>query len=136
MIDQQQKKDSFVLNVMVTAIGVLISKGVKQAAAVRIGKEIGDALCERYGGCQYYLPNHYTENAAAVAAEMYCDFDGRNYNELAEKYNLSLRRVHRLLSQTDKAKAVRPPKHRKRGGGTPTNQEASLILKSRLTEMG
>lgn len=136
MRDQPQKKDSFVLNIMVAAIEVLVSKGVKQSSAVRIGKEISSALCDRYGGCQYYLPNRYIERASETAANIYRDFDGRNYSELANKYNLSQRRIYLLLNKTDKAKTVSGLKRRKRGGGSPTISEALILLESMRSKAG
>lgn len=136
MTDQRQGKDNFILGVMMIVIEVLTAKGVKQSSAVMIGKEIGESICERYGGCPYYISNRYATRAAETAADMYRDFDGRNYIKLAEKYNLSHRMVYSILSKTDKVKTVRSLKRRKRSGGSPTNAEALILLESRLKEDG
>jgi Mor family transcriptional regulator len=103
--EELSNTEEFQLSLLLVIVEVLADKGVKHSAAVLIGKEITKLFCRREGGLTVYVPKGVLSDLAERAANIYLEFDGGNYFDLARKYNLSEVQVRSILKRSEKALA-------------------------------
>lgn len=72
--------------------------GDQRELAETVGLESYKNLIENYGGCQLYVPKLETTLKKIRNAEIRKEFNGVNYCELAQKYNLSEMMIRRVIS--------------------------------------
>jgi Mor family transcriptional regulator len=102
----------FTLCVVRAAVEVLVARGVKEEDAVVLAREITESLAKKYGGSYFYIPKNVVIEAAKRAAMIFAEFDGSNYRDLAQKYNLTEVRVRQLIKM--KREESREQKNRER----------------------
>lgn len=72
--------------------------GEQREFAEIVGIEIYNILTENFGGCQIYIPKRETILKNIRNKEIRKIFNGCNYREIARKYNLSEKTVHKIIS--------------------------------------
>lgn len=72
--------------------------GEQKEFAEIVGIEIYNILIENFGGCQIYIPKRETIFKNIRNKEIRKNFNGCNYREIARKYNLSEKTVHKIIS--------------------------------------
>jgi Mor family transcriptional regulator len=65
--------------------------------AARVGREIALRIAEDFGSEQFYLTKAVTYRLDARDREIWNEFTGRNFRELARKHRVSERHVRRLV---------------------------------------
>lgn len=65
--------------------------------ASRFARMLGDRVAERLGGRINYIRNRSREAQAERNAEICREFNGRNYDELALKHDLTERQVRKIV---------------------------------------
>lgn len=76
----------------------LIQRGIDDAAAAEIAIGCGDELRVAWGGHPIYL----TKGAWMLTTrdrEIYAAFDGRNQDQLARRYELTVRRIEQIVTR-------------------------------------
>jgi Mor family transcriptional regulator len=79
----------------------LVSKlgpvGVAEDAARDAMREIAHKLCREYGGAAVYIPKDDEFTRAARNAAIWAEFDGGNHHELADRHDLTVVQVYKIL---------------------------------------
>ncbi|MDE5771349.1 MAG: transcriptional regulator [Ruminococcus sp.] len=73
--------------------------GDQRELAETVGLEVYKILIENFGGCQLYIPKWETVFKEVRNKEIRKNFNGFNYRELAKKYNLSEKTVHKIVCE-------------------------------------
>lgn len=73
--------------------------GKSEKEAARIARASVIAIAHNLGGRAIYLPRGESVRRAIRDARMWHEHDGRNTQELAERYHLSIRQVYQILSE-------------------------------------
>jgi Mor family transcriptional regulator len=98
MMGRTNVESPIILDLMLSVVKVLSKRGVKQPAALAIGREITTCLCSMSAGLRERIPkninavNDFTHKISMI----YADIDGNNYQEVALKHGLSVKRVREL----------------------------------------
>ncbi|MEW8494281.1 MAG: Mor transcription activator family protein [Candidatus Thiodiazotropha taylori] len=75
--------------------------------AGKIARELTDRMRSNWGGQLIYFPKGDSIEIAERDLQMYDDFTGKNHDELARKYNISVQQVYkrlRIVQQSEFAK--------------------------------
>lgn len=67
------------------------SINLDSSSAENVGFAIADRMMRNWGGQSIYFPKGISGRASERDYQIYSECDGRNYAELAKKYNLTLR---------------------------------------------
>lgn len=74
-------------------------EGEKPDRAMRLAEAALLAFADYCGGREIYLPKAVVLKAGLRDRRMCAEFNGRNYHELAARYNLSTRRVRDIVAE-------------------------------------
>lgn len=81
-----------------TARDVLVDLvGLDEITAARLGRELVVRFAEDHPGEQLYFAKGMSYRLDARDAEIYAQFNGHNYNELARKFGIAPRHVRRVV---------------------------------------
>ncbi|POP43015.1 DNA-binding protein [Superficieibacter electus] len=82
------------------AAQVLIeSMNVDSASAKNVGHAIADRMMRNWGGQSIYFPKGISGRASDRDYQIYSECNGRNYAELAKKYNLTLQWIYKIVKR-------------------------------------
>ncbi|HGD3424765.1 TPA: Mor transcription activator family protein [Enterobacter hormaechei] len=73
-------------------------------AAANVGQAIADRMMRNWGGQSIYFPKGISGRASERDYKIYSECDGRNYAELAKKYNLTLQWIYKIVKRVHKEK--------------------------------
>ncbi len=96
---QAKGSPEFSLHLTVIAVEVLLRRGVSKSNAIAVGQEIAERCCKNLGGRAVYIPKNMAAQTALKAIAIYEEFDGSNYVELAQKYDLTETWVRQLVKR-------------------------------------
>jgi Mor family transcriptional regulator len=103
---QTQKSAEFTINLLIAIVEVLVSKGVKNAAAVSIAREIVNLFCGRFGGGQTYVPRKELDELCSKAAIIFQEFtSGASCADIATKLGYTEQWVRQILRRVKPQKA-------------------------------
>lgn len=75
------------------------SMNLDSAAAQNVGHAIADRMMRNWGGQSIYFPKGISGRASERDYQIYSECDGRNYAELAKKYNLTLQWIYKIVKR-------------------------------------
>lgn len=75
-----------------------ISPALRLLNLATVALRQAERLCVEEGGTAIYLTKGISYRATLRDREMYGLFNGRNYDELAKKYNLTMTRVRQIIN--------------------------------------
>lgn len=81
--------------------------GVEQAEAERIALDATDVLRFTHGGDAPYIPRGYLFDIYNEHKEMWEAFTGDNYEELARKFDCTVRHVRRVIAEIGRAERAK-----------------------------
>jgi Mor family transcriptional regulator len=77
----------------------LIERGVHPKIAEVLALQVGDSICAEVGGTQIYIPRAISYRLSLRDAEIFNEFRGDNYAQLARKHNLSEMQVRNIINR-------------------------------------
>ncbi|EEH8067293.1 DNA-binding protein [Salmonella enterica subsp. enterica serovar Stanley] len=75
------------------------SMNIDSASAENAGQAIADRMMRNWGGQSIYFPKDISGRASERDYQIYSECDGRNYAELAKKYNLTLQWIYKIVKR-------------------------------------
>jgi Mor family transcriptional regulator len=87
----------FYLEIVRVIVETLKEAGLQAAPTVRLATAITASICSNFAGSCIYFPRNVAEQHARKAAAIVAECDGRNYRELALKYDLTEVQVRNLV---------------------------------------
>lgn len=75
------------------------SMNIDSASAENAGQAIADRMMRNWGGQSIYFPKGISGRASERDYQIYSECDGRNYAELAKKYNLTLQWIYKIVKR-------------------------------------
>ena len=75
-------------------------------AAQRVAESLADRLTDHWGGQLINIPKDYHWKLSQRDAEIYSEFNGYNYAELAKKHDMHERSLRKLLDRVKKRMAA------------------------------
>lgn len=95
----EQRRQDVLQCVIDHALQELQKKGIEQEAALQVATSIADHLADTFGGQIISFPKDYCRKLQVRDAQIYAEFTGTNYPELAQRYGLSDRTVRKLIAR-------------------------------------
>jgi len=80
----------------------LTANAINAQLVSQITANIIDALANKHGGKNVYLPNLYKQRADSKQRQILADFNGKNHDEVCQRYNITRYWLTKLV---EKAKA-------------------------------
>ncbi|MGH8782092.1 Mor transcription activator family protein [Paraburkholderia sp.] len=75
----------------------LCERGVHPGIAADMALLVGDSICTEFGGTQIYVPRALTYRLSQRDAEIFREFRGDNFPQLARKYGLSEMQLRNIV---------------------------------------
>ncbi|MBE8397905.1 DNA-binding protein, partial [Leptospira borgpetersenii serovar Hardjo-bovis] len=75
------------------------SMNIDSASPQNAGQAIADRMLRIWGGQSIYFPKGISVRASERDYQIYSECDGRNYAELAKKYNLTLQWIYKIVKR-------------------------------------
>ena len=85
--------------------------GLAGDVAEHAGNEAADHIATHWRGQHIYVPKEVSKKALSRHLQIYAEFNGRNYSELARKYDISLTWMYKIIKMTREAE-MRRRQHR------------------------
>lgn len=82
------------------------SMNIDSASAENAGQAIADRMMRNWGGQSIYFPKGISGRASERDYQIYSECDGRNYAELAKKYNLTLQWIYKIVKRVHTEKTA------------------------------
>lgn len=73
--------------------------GLADIDAARVGALAVQAITNAYGGMQFYIPQDYARQLTKRDQQIYQRSTGRNFEDLAREYELSVTAVRRIVAR-------------------------------------
>lgn len=83
------------------------SINLDSSSAENVGFAIADRMMRNWGGQSIYFPKGISGRASERDYQIYSECDGRNYAELAKKYNLTLQWIYKIVKPVHAEKQQR-----------------------------
>ncbi|MDK9603481.1 Mor transcription activator family protein [Lelliottia wanjuensis] len=81
--------------------------GMEDDIAQQIAVAVANRMMHAWGGQTIYLPKGMVFMASARDYKIWQECDGRNYRELAKKYNLTLQWIYSVVKKIQRAESAR-----------------------------
>ncbi|WP_420554018.1 Mor transcription activator family protein [Neptuniibacter marinus] len=81
---------------------ILTDHGIDDAVAEQSGFALAEFLAEHWGGQLINFPKNHLYKLARRDMQIYNEFNGRNYPQLARKHNMSIRGMYKLIERVHK----------------------------------
>lgn len=81
------------------ACHALQKHGVEAIPAVQIATAVADQIVDAFSGQTITFPAEYARKSRIRDAQLYAEFDGENYAELAARYRMHERSVRRVIAR-------------------------------------
>ncbi len=98
MIDICARRAEFKARILARLEG----KGIAPEQAEAFADEVVEAIWREYGGERVYFP----KGTCLDPDQVWAEFNGRNHQKLARKFNCTVRRIERIVAR--KRAALRP----------------------------
>jgi Mor family transcriptional regulator len=79
--------------------------GVDTKIAEQIAGEIAYRLSQHWGGSMFYVTKHSPWLTHERDRQIWQDFNGKNYHELAQRFGLSIPYIYKIVSRMRKLQA-------------------------------
>lgn len=83
------------------------SINLDSVAAENVGQAIANRMMRNWGGQSIYFPKGISGKVSERDYQIYSECDGRNYAELAKKYNLTLQWIYKIVKRVHAEKQQR-----------------------------
>ncbi|EBA4495604.1 Mor transcription activator family protein [Salmonella enterica] len=81
--------------------------GMENDIAEQIAVAVANRMMHAWGGQTVYLPKGMIFMTSARDYQIWQECDGRNYRELAKKYNLTLQWIYTVVKKIQRAESAR-----------------------------
>lgn len=81
--------------------------GMEDDIAEQIAVAVANRMMHAWGGQTIYLPKGMVFMTSARDYKIWQECDGRNYRELAKKYNLTLQWIYSVVKKIQRAESAR-----------------------------
>lgn len=78
---------------------LFLRRGRDRIQAAEDANAVASELASHFGGRQFYLPMNLAQKVAKRASEIASEANGRNTQELAERFGITERSVQRIVSR-------------------------------------
>ncbi|HGO6308141.1 MAG: Mor transcription activator family protein [Kingella denitrificans] len=79
---------------------------IPKEQAVMAGKKLSRHLTDNWGGQLIYIPKNHGGRLDERDRQIYAEFDGRNHQQLAKKYDLAVQQVYKIIKTARQADAA------------------------------
>lgn len=83
----------------------LLKNAIHNVSADEIAVNVFNGMAEHWGGQLIYFPKCITQKISRRNQQIWQDFTGTNYSELAKSYGLSLQRIYQIIGECRKKRA-------------------------------
>ncbi|EEQ6524719.1 DNA-binding protein [Escherichia coli] len=81
--------------------------GMEDDIAEQIAVAVANHMMQAWGGQTIYLPKGMVFMTSARDYKIWQECDGRNYRELAKKYNLTLQWIYKVVKKIQRSESAR-----------------------------
>lgn len=74
----------------------LMAAGIDEEKAVDLANKMAERMCQNWGKQLIYFPEFDSQERLVRNAKIFNECDGRNFPEVAHKYDLSIQAVYRI----------------------------------------
>ena len=89
-------------DMVATAYKRLVENGLSHAEAELMAFDLADHFARHWGGQVVSFPKDYRRMLSQLEQEIYDQFKGYNYDELALKYDMTMSGMRKLIARTRK----------------------------------
>lgn len=93
------KRNELLSDLVALAEEVLQEYDVAPTVATIIANALADRLADHWGGQNISFPKDFHWKLAQLELEIYDAFNGRNYDELARRYQMTERGIRKLIAR-------------------------------------
>ena len=111
-----EKRNEMLSDLVALAERVMQEYDVPKEVATITANSLADRLADHWGGQNISFPKDFRWKLAKLELEIYDRFNGRNYDELAQAYNMTERGIRKLIARVrskiahrDQASLFDPP---------------------------
>lgn len=101
-----QQRNALLADLVQVTIDLFQKNEIPNTVAVIAAHTLADRLADYWGGQVITFPRDFMWKLAKVELEIYDQFNGRNYDELARQYGMTTRGVRKLIGRV-RAKLAR-----------------------------
>lgn len=103
MGDRNYKSEKAYLEIVACVAQVLLCNGINSQKTVTISRDVGAAICQKWGGGSIYIPKLQKDKICTRNSEIFDKFDnGASHADLAMEYNLTERQVYTIIGRMRK----------------------------------
>lgn len=77
----------------------LVAAGIDSSLAREIGVKAANQVRKALGGTQFYVPKSSSLDIVRRDLQILEEFNGSNHAELAQKFNLTVRRIYDIIAE-------------------------------------
>lgn len=97
----------FLADIVVTVGQALLQQGTPEEAAQKIAQEAAEAVRKNFGGQLLYIPRGHRFDLSQRDIEIWNKFTGRNQQQLAAEYKMSVIHIYRIIARVGMAQRKR-----------------------------
>lgn len=94
-----QQRNALLADLVQVTIDLFQKNEIPDTVAVITANTLADRLADYWGGQVITFPRDFMWKLAKVELEIYDQFNGRNYDELARQYGMTTRGVRKLIGR-------------------------------------
>lgn len=94
-----QKRNALLADLVQVATAHMEENEVPGAVAVTVAHSLADRLADYWGGQVIVFPRDFLWKLAKLELEIYDQFNGQNYDELARQHGMTVRGVRKLIGR-------------------------------------
>ena len=72
---------------------------IPKEQAVMAGKKLSRHLTDNWGGQLIYIPKNHGGRLDERDRQIWAEFDGKNHQQLAKKYNLATQQIYQIIKR-------------------------------------
>ena len=78
---------------------LVLLANIPRSRAEKISEEVVDYVIDEFGGESFYIPRNVSGRAKKRNRQIYDEWRGDNYDELAKKYGITRQRVYAIIKE-------------------------------------